>query len=68
MRQKIIEVTKEQFNNIYGNAYLKGKYGDEWVNIVLDNLKREGTTIKFFTEKQVEAKKEIQLINNIKII
>jgi len=67
MRRKIIEVTKEQFNNLYGNAYLKGKYGDEWVDIVIDGLKREGTTIKFVTEKQVEVKKEIKLINNIKL-
>jgi hypothetical protein len=67
MRRKTIEVTKEQFNNLYGNAYLKGKYGDEWVNVVLDGLKREGTTIKFITEKQVEAKKEIRLINNINL-
>ena len=67
MRQKIIEVTKEQFNNLYGNAYLKGKYGDEWVDIVLDGLKKESTVVKFITEKQIEAKKEIKLINNIKL-
>ena len=67
MKQKILEVTKEAFKNIYGNDYLKGKYGDNWVDMMLDTLKKEGTTVKFITEKQVQAKKEIKLINNIQL-
>jgi hypothetical protein len=67
MKQKVLEVTKEAFNNLYGNAYLKGKYGDEWVDVMINDLKKSGTIVKFITEKQVEAKKEIKLINNIKL-
>jgi hypothetical protein len=67
MRQKTIEVTKEAFNNLYGNAYLKGKYGDDWVDIVINDLKKEGTIVKFVSEKQVQAKKELQSINKINL-
>ena len=57
MKSKILEVTKEAFNNLYGNAYLKGKYGEpDWINIVVEDLKREGTIIKFIEEKQIQAK------------
>ena len=67
MRQKTIEVTKEAFNNLYGNAYLKGKYGDDWVDMIVNDLKKSGTIVKFVEQKQVEAKKELKLINNIKL-
>jgi len=60
MKNKTIEVTKEAFNNIYGNAYLKGKYGEDWVDVVVGDLKREGTIVKFITEKQKEAKAELK--------
>jgi len=67
MRQKTIEVTKEAFNNLYGNEYLRGKYGPDWVDIVINDLKKEGTIVKFVSEKQVQAKKELQSINKINL-
>jgi len=66
--RKTIELTKEVFNNLYGNAYLKGKYGDpEWMDIIINDLKREGTVIKFVTEKQVQAKKELTGLGRINL-
>ena len=67
MKRKTLEVTKEQFNNLYGNAYLKGKYGDDWVDIVVEDLRKEGTEIKFVQEKQIQAKKELESINKIRL-
>jgi len=68
MKPKTLEITKESFNNIYGNAYLKGKYGDpEWMDIIINNLRREGTIIKFVAEKQIQAKKKLESINNINL-
>jgi len=59
MRQRILQVTKEAFNNIYGNAYLKGKYGDEWVEVMLKDLAREGTVVKFLDVEKKETKREV---------
>jgi len=67
MKSKILEVTKEAFNNLYGNAYLKGKYGDDWVDIVVTDLKRSGTIIKFVEEKQIQAKRELEGLNKIRL-
>jgi len=67
MKQRTLEVTKEAFNNLYGNAYLKGKYGEDWVDIVINDLKKEGTVIKFVTEKQVQAKKELTGLGRINL-
>jgi hypothetical protein len=67
MKQKILELTKEQFNNVYGNAYLKGKYGDDWVDIIISDLKKSGTIIKFIEEKQIQAKKELEGLNKIRL-
>jgi hypothetical protein len=67
MKPKTLEITKESFNNIYGNAYLKGKYGDDWVDIVVTDLKKGGTIIKFVEEKQIQAKKELESINKIRL-
>jgi hypothetical protein len=67
MKRRELTITKESFSNIYGNEYLKGKYGPDWINIMVDNLRREGTTVKFITEKQVEAKKELESINKINL-
>jgi len=67
MKQKILELTKEQFNNVYGNAYLKGKYGDDWVDIIINDLKKSGTIIKFIEEKQIQAKKELEGLNKIRL-
>ena len=66
-RQKTLEITKEAFNNVYGNEYLKGKYGDDWIDIVISDLKREGTIVKFVEEKQIQAKRELESINKIQL-
>jgi len=63
MKMKTLQVTKESFNNLYGNAYLKGKYGDDWIQVVIDSLKKEGTLIQFVEEKQLRAKKELEGLN-----
>jgi hypothetical protein len=67
MKRRELTITKESFSNIYGNAYLQGKYGPDWINIMVDNLKREGTIVKFITEKQVQTKKELESINKINL-
>jgi len=67
MKSKILEVTKEAFNKLYGNAYLKGKYGDDWVDIVVTDLEKGGTIIKFVEEKQIQAKKELEGLNKIRL-
>jgi len=67
MKSKILEVTKEAFNNLYGNAYLKGKYGDDWVEIMVSDLKRDGIIIKFVEEKQIQAKRELEGLNKIRL-
>jgi hypothetical protein len=65
MKLKELHITKEAFNNIYGNDYLKGKYGSDWVDIIVTDLKRAGTVVKFVQQKQIEAKKELKELESI---
>ena len=39
-------MTLEEFTDRYSTSYLTGKYGDEWVGVVLDEQFKKGNDIQ----------------------
>ena len=44
---KVIKMTPSQFTKKYGNEHLYDKYGDDWMEVVLADLEKEGIKIEF---------------------
>jgi hypothetical protein len=45
-KNKVIQMTLEEFTERYSTPYLTGKYGEEWVGVVLDEQFKKGKHIQ----------------------
>ena len=45
-KNKPIQMTSDEFTERYSTPYLTGKYGDEWVGVVLDEQFKKGNHIQ----------------------
>lgn len=53
-KNKSIQMSLEEFTDRYSISYLTGKYGDEWVEVVLDEQFKKGNDIQI-VEKATPA-------------
>ena len=67
-KNKTIQMTLEEFTDRYSTSYLTGKYGDEWVEVVLNEQFKKGIHIQI-VEKAAPAPspspKPIQQFNSL---
>jgi hypothetical protein len=45
-KKLVTQMTLDEFTSIYSTPYLTGKYGDEWVEVVLDEQSKKGKHIQ----------------------
>jgi hypothetical protein len=45
-KKLVTQMTLDEFTSIYSTPYLTGKYGDEWVGVVLDEQFKKGNHIQ----------------------
>ena len=50
MEIKTIKMTPVQFTEKYGSDYIMEKFGDDWMDVVLNELEEEGIKIEFIYE------------------
>jgi hypothetical protein len=47
MENKTIKMTPIQFTEIYGSDYISEKYGEDWMEVVINELEEKGIKIEF---------------------
>ena len=47
MKNKIIKLSVEEFIDKYDNKYLEEKYGDNWMDVVIEELLKDNIKIEF---------------------
>ena len=47
MEIKTIKMTPVQFTEKYGSDYISEKFGDDWMDVVLNELEEKGIKIEF---------------------
>ena len=45
-KNKPTQMTIEEITNLYSSPYLTGKYGDEWIEVVLNEQFKKGNHIQ----------------------